>query len=72
MSDHLPERLYVGVQNDAVFLLDQRPCVSGDCPPHADGPNVVATINGNTKWHAELAHALVSCYNAAQPAGGTS
>lgn len=55
--------LWVGAQNDVIYLLDGRPCTSGDCPPHEDGPNVVATMAGSTREDQALAEALVAAYN---------
>lgn len=59
----LPDALYVGVQNDTLYILDGRPCATGDCPPHEDGPNPLATMAGSSQWDIELVDALVEAYN---------
>lgn len=59
----LPRELFSGAQNDILYLFDGRPCASVDCPPHEDGPNVLATLAGSTQWHIDLCDAIVKAYN---------
>lgn len=59
----LPTELYVGAQNDILYLLDGRPCMSNDCPPHEDGPNVLAKMYGSSQWDLELCDAILAAYN---------
>lgn len=59
----LPRELFSGAQNDILYLIDGRPCASTDCPPHEDGPDVLATLAGSTQWHIDLCTAVVIAYN---------
>lgn len=59
----LPRELFAGAQNDILYLLDGRPCASNDCPPHEDGPNLLAKLATSTQWDIDLCTAITTAYN---------
>lgn len=59
MAEHTPGALFVGAQNDILYILSEKPCLSGtDIPPddvmHPD-QRVIATI-ANLPWAEQNAY----------------
>lgn len=64
MSD-LPKRLYVGAQNDILYLVDEPPSPAGnDYPLATAGSDPIAKFFASDRRTQQLAQALVDAYNA--------
>lgn len=60
------KKLYVGTQNDGIFIIDGPPSPAGDGSGLVEwGPNAVAKFYSNNREAQETAEKMVEAYNAA-------
>ena len=64
--NELPDTLYVGVQNDSLYIIDKppRPGPVDFTGAGAPGVTCIASMEGASREDGEIAERLVTCWNA--------
>jgi hypothetical protein len=66
------KRLYLGAQNDELYIVDAKPSASDDDVVYGDNPDVhfIARFYDNSRSGQELAQRVVDAYNEVYVDGG--